>query len=129
MEKKKVKWAWLKKFGYAFRGIYTSVREETSLVVHLVVAAIVLVTAAVLTNYSPLSPAEWAILVFVIGTIIGMELINTAVENLVDVVSFKYNYNAKKIKDVSAAATLVLTITAVAVGLIIFIPHIIELFK
>jgi undecaprenol kinase/diacylglycerol kinase (ATP) len=65
----------------------------------------------------------------VIGTIIGMELINTAVENLVDVVSFKYNYNAKKIKDVSAAATLVLTITAVAVGLIIFIPHIIELFK
>jgi len=64
-----------------------------------------------------------------IGVIVGTELLNTAIENLVDMISFKYNYNAKKIKDVSAAATLILTITAVVVGLIIFIPHIIEFFS
>ncbi|GHU31910.1 hypothetical protein FACS1894166_04230 [Bacilli bacterium] len=61
--------------------------------------------------------------------IIGMELLNTAIENLVDMVAFKYNYNAKKIKDVSAAATLTLTITAIAVGLIIFIPAAIRFFR
>jgi undecaprenol kinase/diacylglycerol kinase (ATP) len=60
--------------------------------------------------------------------VIGMELINTSVENLVDVISFRYNYNAKKIKDISAAATLTLTLTAIAVGLIIFIPKIIAFF-
>lgn len=50
---------------------------------------------------------------------------NTAIENVVDMVSFKFNFNAKKIKDVSAAATLVLAITAIIIGLLIFIPQIV----
>jgi undecaprenol kinase/diacylglycerol kinase (ATP) len=58
-----------------------------------------------------------------------MELLNTAIENLVDIISFKYNYNAKKIKDIAAAATLTLTLGAVAIGLIIFIPHLITFFQ
>ncbi|MDE7433776.1 MAG: diacylglycerol kinase family protein [Mycoplasmoidaceae bacterium] len=57
-----------------------------------------------------------------------MELLNTAIENVVDVVTFEYNEKAKKIKDVSAAATLILTIAAVIVGLLIFIPKIIAYF-
>jgi undecaprenol kinase/diacylglycerol kinase (ATP) len=65
----------------------------------------------------------------VIGIVIGMELLNTTIENLVDIVAFEYNYNAKKIKDISAAATLILTITAIVVGLIIFIPKIIMVFN
>jgi undecaprenol kinase/diacylglycerol kinase (ATP) len=68
-------------------------------------------------------------IVLVIGIVIGMELLNTAIENLVDIVAFRYNYNAKKIKDISAAATLILTITSIIVGLIIFIPKIIAVFS
>jgi undecaprenol kinase/diacylglycerol kinase (ATP) len=79
--------------------------------------------------HKQMSPIDWAVIVLVIGIVIGMEILNTAIENIVDVVSFKYNYNAKKIKDVSAAATLVLTITSIAVGLIIFIPKIIAVFS
>jgi undecaprenol kinase/diacylglycerol kinase (ATP) len=60
------------------------------------------------------------------GFVIGMELLNTGLENLVDLFEFKYNGNAGKIKDIGAAATLIATISAVAVGLIIFIPAIIE---
>lgn len=127
MEKKKTKWAWLKKFGYAFRGLYTSLKEETSLVVHVIIAAIVLIVAALL--HHQMAPIDWAIIVLVIGVVIGMELINTAIENLVDIVAFKYNYNAKKIKDISAAATLILTITSIIVGLIVFIPKIIAVFS
>lgn len=125
-ETKKQKWAWLKKFGHAFKGIWTSLKEETSLVVHFIIAAIVLILGGILNNY--LSIQDWAILVIVIGCIIGMELLNTAIENLVDMVSFKYNYNAKKIKDVAAAATLILTIMSIVVGLLIFIPALISAF-
>lgn len=50
-----------------------------------------------------------------------MELLNTAIENLVDMVSFKFSYNAKKIKDISAAATLILSLMAIGVCLAILI--------
>ena len=64
-----------------------------------------------------------------ISIIIGMELLNTAIENLVDIIMFEYNASAKKIKDISAAATLILTLASVVVGLIIFIPKIVEYFN
>lgn len=125
MESKKKKWAWARKFKYAFRGILTSLKEEVSLVVHFIIAAIVIILASLLNKY--LTTEDWAILIMLIGIIIGMELLNTAIENVVDMVSFKYNYNSKKIKDVAAAATLTTTIMAVVVGLLIFIPAIIDM--
>ncbi|MDR1991344.1 MAG: diacylglycerol kinase [Mycoplasmataceae bacterium] len=127
MEKKKTKWTWLKKFAYAFRGLYFSLKEEASLIVHIVIAVIVLIIASLL--HASMSSLDWVVIVLIIGMVIGMELLNTAIENLVDIVIFKYNYNAKKIKDISAAATLILTITSIIVGLIVFIPKIIVLFK
>lgn len=127
MEKRKVKWAWLRKFGYAFRGLFTSLKEESSLVVHFIIGAIILVMGAIL--YKQMHDYDWMIIVLLIGIIIGMELLNTSIENLVDMISFKYNYNARKIKDVSAAATLILTLIAVVIGLIIFIPKIINVFN
>jgi diacylglycerol kinase len=48
--KKKGKWSGIKKFGYAFRGIYTSLKEEASLVIHFIVAILVLIVAAILTS-------------------------------------------------------------------------------
>lgn len=127
MVTKKDKWGWFKKFGYAFRGIYTSLKEETSLVVHFIIAIIVVVVGIILNKW--MSPTDWAILVILIAIIISMELLNTAIENVVDIIMFEYNEKAKKIKDISAAATLILTIAAVVVGLIIFIPKIILYFK
>jgi diacylglycerol kinase len=59
----------------------------------------------------------------VIFLVLGFEIFNTAIEALVDMVSFQYNIKVKKIKDISAGATLAVTIGAVIVGLIIFIPH------
>lgn len=110
-----------RKFSYAIRGFVLSLKEEKSLVIHSIFGIITLVVSAVLQ----LSPIKWAIIVFLIGLVISSELMNTAIENVVDMVSFKFNFNAKKIKDVSAAATLVLAITAIIIGLLIFIPQII----
>lgn len=124
-EKKRHSKAIIRKFSYALRGFFISLKEEKSLVIHLTVAILTLIFAAILQ----LSPLGWAILVLTIGLVISSELMNTAIENVVDMVAFKYNFNAKKIKDIAAAATLVLAIIAIAVGLLLFVPRIVTFAK
>lgn len=120
-EKKRLKGALIRKFVYAFYGIKTSLKEEKSLVIHSFAAAAAIILAGALK----VNTTGWAIIVICIGLIMGLELINTAIENVVDMVAFKYNFNAKKIKDVAAAATLILALAALAAGLLVFIPQII----
>lgn len=115
------------KFKNAFSGLFYSLKEEISLVIHFIIAAIIIVLAGIL--HEKMSWSDWAIIVLVIGFVISLELINTAIENIVDMVSFKFNMNAKKIKDISAAAILVMSISAIIVGLIVLIPKIIEYFQ
>lgn len=114
-----------RKFSYAIKGFIVSLKEEKSLVIHLSFAILAIILSAILQ----LSPIKWGIIILLIGLVIGSELMNTAIENVVDMVAFKFNVNAKKIKDVSAAATLVFSITAVLVGLFIFIPQIVLFIK
>ncbi|WP_412032005.1 diacylglycerol kinase family protein [Malacoplasma muris] len=116
-----------RKFKYAFKGLYFSIREEKSLVVHFIVAAIVLILAGIINEY--MSIMDWIILVICIFLVIGVELINTAIENIADMISFKFNYNARKIKDISAAAALTFSLMAIIVGLLIFIPKLITIFN
>ncbi|WP_036499159.1 diacylglycerol kinase family protein [[Mycoplasma] testudinis] len=115
------------KFSHAFSGFFFALKEEVSLVIHVIIALIVLIISAILHNQ--MSYIDWAIIVLVIGFVISMELLNTAIENLVDTVSFKFNINAKKIKDISAAATLILAIVAIIVGLLILVPKIVIFFS
>lgn len=114
-----IKESWIKKFGYAFKGLFIALKEEKTLIVDFIIAAIVITIASILHKH--LKIIDWIILAMVICLVISMELINTAVENLVDIVSFTYSYNAKKIKDISAAATLVLSIMSVVVAVLIII--------
>lgn len=101
------------------------VKEEKSLWVHLFTAIVVIIFGII----CKLSPVEWTIIVFTIVLVIGFEIINTAIEYLVDIVSFEYNVKAKKIKDVAAMATLIVTIGALIIGLLIFIPQLTELIQ
>lgn len=120
------KWTSLvKKFKYAFRGLGSAIKEEKSLVIHIIVSILVLIVAGIIHKY--MSIYDWIILIVVIFLVIVMELVNTAIENLVDTVSFKYNIKAKKIKDIAAAATLLFAIMAIIVGMLIFIPKFIEI--
>ncbi len=123
---------WLKrvsrKFTNAMKGMVVMVREEKSLWVHLFIAAIVLIISALFDNFQGFEAWEWISIILAIALVISFEIMNTAIEYLVDIVSFEYNVKAKKIKDVAAMATLVVTIVAILIGLIIFIPHFIVLF-
>lgn len=71
---------------------------------------------------------EWIVCICLFVLVIGGELFNTAIEIAVDLAMPKINDNAKKSKDIAAGGVLVLVIGSVIIGLIIFIPKIINLF-
>lgn len=118
-KKRKTKGAFWRKFLYAFKGIGSSLREESSLVVHFIATAVVFILGGILHN--GMHYYDWIILVVCMLVLISGELINTAIENLTDMVSFKFSYNAKKIKDVAAAAMLILSIMCIVVSLMVLI--------
>jgi len=107
-------------FSYALRGIGTVFKEEFNATVHLLAAMVAIVLGIVLK----VAWFEWIILVLVMGGVFTMELINTSIEHLADLYSRELNPNIKKIKDLAAGAVLVASITALVVGLIIFLPKI-----
>jgi undecaprenol kinase len=77
--------------------------------------------------YFKITKAEWLAIVLTIGFVITFELINTAIEEIVDSFTDQVHPAAKKAKDVSAAAVLIASITAVIIGILIFLPLILSL--
>ncbi|WP_096434609.1 diacylglycerol kinase family protein [Alteribacter populi] len=120
-----VSWARLiKSFQYASEGIRHAWLYEQNFRIHTILAGIILIASQVFG----ISIYEQALLILVIGGVLALELINTALERCVDMVTSEYNIKAKVIKDVAAGAVMVFSITAVLVGITIFLPRIIALF-
>lgn len=71
-----------------------------------------------------ISTIEWIICIILFAFVISLELVNTAIEAVVDIVMPEINEKAKIAKDVSAASVLVSAICAAIIGLIIFLPKI-----
>jgi diacylglycerol kinase len=115
----------IRSFGYAFNGLKILMQEEPNAWIHLCVT-ICVVTAGVLLKVSAI---EWIALVFAIGLVITLEIVNSVIENIADFISPGENGMIKKIKDLSAAGVLVSAITAFAIGLIVFLPKILALFS
>ncbi len=111
-------------FGFAFKGLGHAVKTQLNFRVHLVLA----VVAIALGWYLKLSSPEWLWIIFSIGLVLLTELVNTAIELLVDLVSPGFNETAGKVKDIAAAAVLVTAFTALAIGIIIFLPKLSLLF-
>src|SRR5687767_2040606 len=110
-------------FKYAFDGIAAAIKQEPSIKIHLLFAFLVPVAAI----YLKVSRMESIILVLLIGLVLALELTNTAIEAVVNHFTDLYHPGAKLAKDISAGAVLVLTITAIIIGLSIFLPYISEL--
>lgn len=110
----------LKSFKYAFDGIYTGIKEEQNMKIHITIMILVIIFGIMLK----ISKIEWIICIILFGFVISMELINTAIENTVDLVTKEKNEQAKIAKDVAAGAVLVSAIASAIIGLIIFVPKI-----
>ena len=112
-----------KSFFYAFRGLKTAVKNEPNMKIHLFMATFALILGVILN----LTVIEWLILTFTIFWVISLELLNTVLEALVNLVSPDVQPYAKIAKDVSAACVLLAAILSVIVGLMLFLPKIILL--
>lgn len=106
----------LKSFVYAMKGLRVSIRGNRNLIVQSGIALIT-IGAGFLFHISPI---EWCIILLMIAVVIGFEMINTAIENLVDLVTLERKPLAGKIKDIAAGAVLFASIIAVIIGLVIF---------
>jgi diacylglycerol kinase len=115
----------LRSFKYAWQGIYTMVSEEPNARIHIA-AAITVVAAG---WYFHISTTEWLFVVLAIGWVIGLELVNTSIEQLADFIHSEQNERIKKIKDLAAGAVLVGALCAFIIGLIIFTPKFMEIWK
>jgi len=110
----------LTSFKYAVRGILSAFRHQYNIRIQIAIAIL-----AVLSGfYFSLSDVEWTVLILTIALVLSLEMINTAIEYLVNIVSGEYNPDAGRVKDIAAGAVLVAAIFALIIGLIIFIPKI-----
>lgn len=114
----------IKSFGYALNGLRLLITEEHNARIHFIAS----VTVIILSFYLNISTIEWLFVLISIGLVIVLEVINTVIENISDIISPEKNLAIKKIKDLSAAAALIGSLTALLVGGIILIPKIVALF-
>jgi diacylglycerol kinase len=112
----------IKSFQYAFNGLKEAAGTQPNFKFHI--AATILVIAGGL--FFKITNIEWALVLFAIGLVTAAECFNTALEYLTNLVSPQHNAIAGKVKDLAAAGVLISSVTALATGLIIFIPKIIS---
>lgn len=114
-----------KSFGYAFEGIFAGIRGERNMKIHCF-AAVCVVVAGVLFH---ISVTEWCICLVLFGLILSLELVNTAIEAVVDLVTEDKKPLAKLAKDTAAGAVLIAAVMAAMAGLLIFVPKLISILK
>lgn len=114
----------LKSFTYAFNGLKVLFAEEHNSRIHLFATVCVIIAGTLLK----LSVLEWAAVAFAVGLVFSGEIFNSAIEDLSDVVCPERDDRIKKVKDLAAAAVLVNAIAAAVIGLLVFVPKIIQLF-
>jgi len=109
----------LNSFSAALKGIGTALASERNMKIHV---GILLLVVAVGISVD-LNIGEWGLVAMAIGLVLTAELMNTAVETLVNLVEPRHNPLAGKIKDIAAGAVLVAAITAAVIGVIVFYKY------
>ncbi len=114
-----------KSFHYALQGIHYALNNDQNLVVHFIVALLVILASIILK----VNPFEMGILGVTILVVISTEMINSAIEKMIDLITKEHRAEAKIAKDISAGMVLLTAIGAAIIGVLIFVPHILKLFR
>ena len=112
----------MQSFGYAFEGIGYALKTVNNLKIHLLFTLLVIVGGI----FFELSPTEFYVCLIFVALVISLELINTAIEEVVDLASPEIHPIAKRSKDVAASAVLFSAVVSFIVGVSIFLPKIVE---
>ena len=114
-----------KSFGYAEEGIRYAFYHEQNIIV-MFIAGIIAIVLGIVFNISYL---ERLVIILLIGMVLALELLNTAIEAVVDLHDGeKRSHYGKVAKDCASGAVAIASIFAFIVGLIVFVPHIVRLF-
>lgn len=110
-------------FANAWTGVVESLKSERNLRIHVGVMSLAVVAGIALS----IDPVRWAVLFLACGAVLVTELLNTAVERLVDMVTTDHCEEARHVKDMAAGAVLVAAFSAVLTGLAVFAEPILRL--
>ena len=112
-----------KSFSYAFEGVYHTIRHNQNMRIHIAIALLVMTASLILR----VNPFEMGVLGIMILLVFMAEMINTAIEEMVDLITTEHKQQAKIAKDVASGMVLIATVGSVIVGILIFVPHILKL--
>ncbi len=110
----------LKSFHYASRGLWIFASGEAPALLHLIVILVVFGASW----WLGISPVEWMILILTVAALLAAELLNSAIERLGNAVTTEHHPMIGKAKDLAAGAVLIVSIAALIIAAIIFIPKI-----
>lgn len=117
------KTSFLESMGHALDGIEYTATHERNFRIEITMAILVSIMGFLLK----ISLIEWTILVLTIAMVLSLEIINTAIERSVDLITKDYKELAKIAKDASAGAVLVMSMFSVVIGILIFLPKIVQM--
>lgn len=107
-------------FKYSIQGLKYAYKYEQSMLIH-VIATVCVICANV---FFQVNGMEWLITLIAIGMVLSAELINSAIEAVVDLITLEEHPLAKIAKDCSSAATFVLACMAALIGIVVYVPYI-----
>ncbi|MDP3957306.1 MAG: diacylglycerol kinase [bacterium] len=114
-----------KSFSHAFKGILFALRNEKNFQIDIVGGTL----AVMLMLFFPLSGLERALIILSISLVLTLELINTGLERVTDILKPRIHPYARVIKDVMAGAVLLVSLAAIAIGVAIFVPYLAEFIR
>ncbi|MEW9049587.1 MAG: diacylglycerol kinase family protein [Neobacillus sp.] len=115
----------LKSFSFAVQGIGSALRTERNMRFHFSFSVLVIMVSV----FFSIDKTEWLFIIIAIGGMFALELVNTAIERLVDLVTEDYHPLAKQAKDIAAGAVFIYALASVSIGTIIFWPYFLQIIR
>lgn len=112
-------------FGYAFEGIWTGIRNERNMKIHCLAIIVVTLTGTLFQ----ITAMEWCICLLLFALVAALELVNTAIEAVVDLVTEEKKATGKDCEGYGCRSRAFAAIISVIIGCIIFLPYVLELFE
>ena len=108
----------IKSFGYAIKGIKVLITTQHNAWIHLLATITVIIAGLILK----ITIREWFMIIIAVSLVWITEALNTAIEFMIDMIQPDYHPLVEKAKDVAASAVLIAAITAIVIGVIVFLP-------
>ena len=110
-------WQFYKNFRFAFRGLKTVFSTEKTFSLHTIIAILVVAYSW----YQGIEKIYWVVILMIIALVMALEIFNSAIERLVDMLAPRTHKFAKEVKDLLAAMVLLVSLFAAAIGFIVFL--------